>query len=72
MKIQRSGLLQAKTHLSEVVAQVESRGNAASGLGPHGDGQSKASLPFGYGEGSVPYVAPDFDAPLEDFREYIG
>ena len=25
----------------------------------------------GYSEGSVVYMAPDFDAPLEDFRDYM-
>ena len=70
MKGQETGLLKVKTRLSEVVARSENRGKAASGLGPNGVGQNKLSLPFGYGEGSVPYVAPDFDAALEDFREY--
>jgi antitoxin (DNA-binding transcriptional repressor) of toxin-antitoxin stability system len=26
---------------------------------------------FGRGKGTVLYMAPDFDAPLEDFKEYM-
>ncbi len=26
---------------------------------------------FGSGKGQVLYMAPDFDAPLEDFKEYM-
>jgi len=72
MDVPEAGLIEAKTHLSEMVAKVENRCKAASRLRPNGVGQNKVSLPFGYGEGSVPYVAPDFDAPLEAFREYSG
>lgn len=62
-------MLKAKTRLSKVVARSENRHKAASGFGPNGVWKNKVSLPFGYGKGSVPYAAPDFDAPLEDFRE---
>lgn len=35
-------------------------------------GDSTKGLPvLGGGRGSVLYMAPDFDAPLEDFKEYM-
>ena len=79
MKVQEAGLFEAKTHLSEMVAKVEKRGvvyritkrgKPVAELRPIGSAQNKVRLPFGYGEGSVPHLAADFDAPLDDFREY--
>ena len=79
MKVQETGLFEAKTHLSEMVAKVEKRGvvyritkrgKPVAELRPISAGQNKVRLSFGYGEGSVPHLAPDFDAPLGDFREY--
>jgi len=26
---------------------------------------------FGCGKGLITYIAPDFDAPLDDFKEYM-
>jgi antitoxin (DNA-binding transcriptional repressor) of toxin-antitoxin stability system len=37
-------------------------------IGPTSVGPRK----LGTLEGTVQYVAPDFDAPLEDFKEYMG
>ncbi len=80
MKIQEAGLFEAKTHLSEMVAKVERRGVAyritkrgkpVAELRPIGGEQAKVRLPFGYGAGTVPYIASDFDAPLEDMRNYM-
>jgi prevent-host-death family protein len=79
MKVQESGLFEAKTHLSEMVAKVEKRGvvyritkrgKPVAELRPISAGQNKVRLSFGYGAGTVPHIAPDFDAPLDDFREY--
>ena len=79
MKVQEAGLFEAKTHLSEMVAKVEKRGvvyritkrgKPVAELRPISSRQNKVRLSFGYGEGSVPHIAPDFDAPLDDFREY--
>jgi antitoxin (DNA-binding transcriptional repressor) of toxin-antitoxin stability system len=33
--------------------------------------KSKAQRKLGTMRGSVKYIAPDFDAPLDDFKEYI-
>ena len=35
-------------------------------------GESSRTTPIlGTGEGTVLYIAPDFDSPLDDFREYM-
>jgi len=80
MKVEETGLFAAKTHLSEMVSRVESlgvvyritkRGKPVAELRPIAEGRPKIRLPFGYGSGSVTYIAPDFDAPLEDLRDYM-
>jgi hypothetical protein len=32
---------------------------------------TKLPLAFGAGKGFISYVAPDFDAPLDDFNDYM-
>jgi prevent-host-death family protein len=79
MRDREAGLFEAKTHLSEMVAKVERgavyritrRGKPVAELRPIGGEQAKVRLAFGYGAGTVPYIAPDFDAPLEDMRDYM-
>lgn len=80
MKVQEAGLFKAKTHLSEMVANVErsgaiyritKRGKPVAELRPIGGERKRFRLPYGYGEGTVPYIAPDFDAPLEDMGDYM-
>jgi prevent-host-death family protein len=80
MKVEEAGLFAAKTHLSEMVAKVETqgvvyritkRGKPVAELRPIEEGRPKIRLPFGYGAGTVPYMAPDFEAPLDDMREYM-
>ena len=80
LKVQETGLFEAKTHLSEMVAKVEKRGvvyritkrgKPVAELRPIGGERAKVRLPFGYGEGTVPHIAPDFDAPLDDMRDYL-
>jgi prevent-host-death family protein len=34
--------------------------------------ETKALRKLGTMRGSVKYIAPDFDAPLDDFKEYMG
>jgi antitoxin (DNA-binding transcriptional repressor) of toxin-antitoxin stability system len=76
VKIREIGTLEAKTRLSEILAEVESgkhfyitrHGRTIAELSPF---KSKKIQPkFGCGKGIFGYVAPDFDAPLEDFKEY--
>ena len=79
MGVREAGLFEAKTHLSEMVAKVERgavyritrRGKPVAELRPICGEQAKVRLAFGYGAGTVPYIAPDFDAPLEDMRDYM-
>jgi len=79
MRIREAGMFEAKTHLSEMVAKVERgavyritrRGKPVAELRPIGGEREKVRLAFGYGAGTVPYVAPDFDAPLDDMRDYM-
>jgi prevent-host-death family protein len=80
MKVQETGLFEAKTHLSEMVAKVErtglvyritKRGKPVAELRPIDGAGQKYRLPYGYGEGTVPHLADDFDAPLEDMREHM-
>jgi prevent-host-death family protein len=80
MKVEETGLFAAKTHLSEMVAKVETqgvvyritkRGKPVAELRPIEEGRPKIRLPFGYGAGTVPYMAPDFEAPLDDMRDYM-
>lgn len=80
MKIREAGLFEAKTHLSEMVAKVARggvayritrRGKPVAELRPIGGDTKKYRLPYGYGEGTVTHIAPDFDAPLDDLRDYM-
>jgi len=34
--------------------------------------KSKAQRKLGMMRGSIKYIAPDFDVPLDDFKEYMG
>jgi hypothetical protein len=61
MNTQNSELAAAKAKQKD-----EARSESGSGKGK----ETKVCLPFGYGEGSVPYMASDFDAPLQDFSGY--
>lgn len=78
MKTRETGIFEAKTHLSELVQKVQEegvtyritkRGKPVAELRPVGPG-TKRRLPFGYGKNTVLHMAEDFDAPLEDFKDY--
>jgi len=80
VKIVETGIFEAKTHFSELVRKVREegtiyritkRGEPVAELRPIGKAAQSRRLPFGYGEGTVTHMADDFDAPLEDFREYM-
>lgn len=51
-------------------AEAKKMDKAISESGSSKGKETKVCLRFGYGEGSVPYLASDFDAPLQDFRDY--
>ena len=70
------GPLEAKTKLSQLLAEVQRgesffitrHGKRIAELGPV-RAATKRPTP-GLAKGTFTYVAPDFDAPLDDFREY--
>ena len=78
MAANEAGIFEVKTHLSEYIERVErgesfiitKRGKPVAELRPP-ENPTSPRLPRGYGKGSLLYMAPDFDEPLEDFREYM-
>ncbi len=78
MKQTETGIFEMKTHLSEFIKKVErgqsfiitKRGKPVAELRPPTGGQ-KVRLKRGYGKGALIFMAPDFDAPLPDFEEYM-
>ena len=77
MKVKQVGTLEAKTRFSELLAAVQRgqrfhitrHGRPVAELAPLVGAKKKRKL--GFGKGTFTYIAPDFDAPLEDFREYM-
>ena len=70
MKTKKSEFVADQITFAEAAVGVKKRDKAISESGASKGGQTKVFLSFGYGKGSVPYLAADFDAPLEDFSEY--
>lgn len=77
MAAQPIGIFQAKTHLSELVEKVQQgerftitrHGRPVADLGPV---QSQAARPKrGAARSEGFFMAPDFDAPLDDFADYM-
>lgn len=76
-EIAEIGAFEAKTKLSALLAQVEQgrsfyitkHGRRIAEVKPVA---SKRPHPkFGRGKGTVLYMAPDFDAPLDCFKDYM-
>jgi prevent-host-death family protein len=69
------GLFEAKTHLATLVDQVQEegkiiltrRGKPVAELRPV---ESNGSRKFGASKGCLLYMAPDFNEPIEDFKDY--
>ncbi len=69
------GLFEAKTDLATLVDQVQEegriiltrRGKPVAELRPV---ESKGSRKFGASKGCLLYMAPDFNEPIEDFKDY--
>jgi prevent-host-death family protein len=69
------GLFEAKTHLASLVDQVKEegtivltrRGKPVAELRPV---ESKGPRKFGAARDLINDVAPDFNAPLDDFKDY--
>ena len=76
-EIKTVGAFEAKTHLSRLLDAVQSgervvitrHGKAVAELSPPPKEQQRAK--FGCAKGEDFYMAPDFDAPLEDFKGYM-
>ncbi len=75
--IKEIGAFEAKTKLSSILAQVE-KGRSFY-ITRHGRRVAEVkpvttrppTRKFGSGMGTVLHMAPDFDAPLDDFRDYM-
>ena len=78
MKVKQIGTLEAKTRLSELLAEVQRgqrfqitrHGKAIAELGPVA-APNPTRRKLGFARGLITYIAPDFDAPLDDFRDYM-
>jgi prevent-host-death family protein len=76
VKAKEIGTLEAKTRLSELLVQVQRgqsffitrHGKRIAELGPV-RADKKRPQP-GFAKGTFTFVAPDFDAPLDDFHQY--
>lgn len=79
MKVKEVGAYEAKTHLGELLDQVEQgdivritrRGKLIAELRPPTGAVAKPRPKFGSGKGLITYVADDFDAPIDDFKDYM-
>ena len=77
MRIQELGAFEAKTHLSRLLDAVEKgekvyitrRGKRVAQLSA---AEEPKKAKRGCAKSPNFYMAPDFDAPLEDFQEYMG
>ncbi|MFM8791302.1 MAG: type II toxin-antitoxin system Phd/YefM family antitoxin [Solirubrobacterales bacterium] len=76
MKVQELGAFEAKTHLARLLDAVEigeriyitRRGKRVAQLSPV---EESKKAKFGCAKSKGFYMSPDFDEPLEDFKEYM-
>lgn len=76
MKVEEIGTLEAKTNLSALLNQVlegksfylTRRGKRIAELRPVA--APARTRRAGFAKGTFTYIAPDFDAPLDDFADY--
>jgi len=81
MKVHEIGIFESKTHLSELIEKVQKegvtyritkRGKPVAELRPIEEPKKRTRLKCGYGKHLGPYyMAPDFNEPLEDFKDYM-
>ncbi|MEO0454380.1 MAG: type II toxin-antitoxin system prevent-host-death family antitoxin [Verrucomicrobiota bacterium] len=78
MKVKEVGAFEAKTHLSQLLNEVEA--GEVIYITRHGkrvaelkspETKPKNSRHFGCAKGEPFYMAPDFDKPLDEFKEYM-
>lgn len=78
MSANEIGVFEAKTQLSRLIEQVQATGQSVL-ITRHGKpvaalcavGADSPKRARGCGSGADYYMAPDFDAPLEDFESYM-
>lgn len=76
--IKEVGAFEAKTHLSRLLDEVAAgetiyitkHGKRVAELRP-AEPPKRKQAKFGCAKGPGFYMAPDFDAPLEEFRDYM-
>lgn len=76
MKTKEIGAFEAKTHLSKLLDEVERgeriyitrHGKRVAELAPV---KPKKRAAFGCAKGPGFYMAPDFDQPIDDFKDYM-
>ncbi|TLD70972.1 type II toxin-antitoxin system prevent-host-death family antitoxin [Phragmitibacter flavus] len=79
MKTRTVGAYEAKTHFAELLDQVAKgesvqitrRGKLVAELRPPSQSLEKPRPKRGSAEGLILYMAPDFDAPLDIFKDYM-
>jgi prevent-host-death family protein len=78
VKVKEVGAFEAKTHLSQLLKDVEA--GQVIYITRHGKRVAELKSPevkpkkkrkFGCAKGKPFYMAPDFDDPLEEFKEYM-
>lgn len=74
--VKEVGAFEAKTHLSRLLDEVEQ--GASVMITRHGKrvaelvpARPRKKAKFGCAKGPGFYMAPDFDAPLEEFKDYM-
>lgn len=74
--VKEVGAFEAKTHLSRLLDEVEQ--GASVTITRHGKriaelipARPRKKAKFGCAKGPGFYMAPDFDAPLDEFKDYM-
>lgn len=76
--IKEVGVFEAKTHLSRLLDEVAAgqtiyltkHGKRVAELRPP-EASKRKKAKFGCAKGPGFYMAPDFDAPIEEFKDYM-
>ncbi len=69
---QLARLVQAARQGEEIILTEDDKPVARLVSIDKAESKSTPRAQFGSGKGIIVYMAPDFDAPLEDFQDYAG
>ena len=69
--VQLSGLIDLALQGEEIIITRQDRPVMHLVRVENAPAEAKSHARFGMGKGTLVYMVPDFDAPLEDFREYM-